>query len=212
MDHGWKQILQCEIFNWTRGFLHPATKYTVQPWLFLAKKTCLILFVPSRVRIIDIIGFWTLCLKGDTSYCHFIHHPCQFTLQIYSLKELTLDCPPTRRVAETWTKTSWSPRKWSKYRKAWDVPSAQQQPRLTNDCSIIFFFGTGFLLTFVLHFLCLRYRCSLHPRHLAKRARLSRPWKMGSILSLNESPTTIEYSPLLRYPPQICNSWCVFNI
>lgn len=116
----------------------------------------------------------------------------------------------------TWSwnmnKTSWSPRKWGKYRKAWDVPSAQQQPRLTNDCSIIFFWGTGFLLTFVLHFLCVRYRCSLHPRHLAERARLSRPWKMGSILSLNESPTTAEYFPLLRYPPQICNSWCVFNI
>ena len=78
-------------------------KYTTLAFLS-KKKRCLIIFVPSRLHIIDIIGFWTLCLKGDTSYCHFIHHPCQFTLQIYSLTELTLDCPPTGREAETWTK------------------------------------------------------------------------------------------------------------
>lgn len=51
MDHGWKTILQCEIFNWTRGFLHPATIFS--PWLFLAKKKML-----DHLRTIEITHHW----------------------------------------------------------------------------------------------------------------------------------------------------------
>lgn len=141
-----------------------------------------------------------------------IYTPPMPTRRIYTsdlfatLKQLTLDCPPTGREAETWTKTSWSPRKWSKYRKAWDVPAYKwlQHP---------FFFGTGSLLTFVLHFLCLRYCCSLHNRHLTVPSGPPIKALENGFNPESERITekTLEYFLFLRYPPQISNS-CIFNI